>query len=115
MIPFLSYTYEPVPTRANRGPISPRRGPNTCIRGRTGGATGRQFAGVGGGGSTRGAPISRRQFSGSGKSRSRLELSQVGVLEDFAVDRHRHALLDLAPEAGIATVELQHHAAESVR
>jgi hypothetical protein len=26
--------------------------------------------------------------------------NEVGVLEDFAVDRHRHAFLDLAAEAG---------------
>jgi hypothetical protein len=28
-----------------------------------------------------------------------LELHQVGVLKDLAVDRHRHTLLDLAAEA----------------
>jgi hypothetical protein len=36
-------------------------------------------------------------------------------LGDLAVDRHRHALLDLAPEARETPVELQNHPAESVR
>src|SRR5437763_3932123 len=44
-----------------------------------------------------------------------VERGEIGVLEDFAVDRHRHALLDLAAETGVATVELQHHAAEIIR
>src|SRR5438105_2322216 len=44
-----------------------------------------------------------------------IEWREVGVLKDFAVDRHRHALLDLAAEAGEAAVELQNHAAEIVR
>ena len=39
---------------------------------------------------------------------------EVGVLEDFAVDRHRHALLDLAPEAGEAAVEPEDDPAEIV-
>src|SRR5436190_14604841 len=33
---------------------------------------------------------------------------EVGVLEDFAVDRHRHTPLDLAAEAGVPAVELEH-------
>src|SRR6266436_1074345 len=40
---------------------------------------------------------------------------EVGVLEDFAVDRHRYAFLDLAAEAGVPAVELEHHAGEIVR
>ena len=36
-----------------------------------------------------------------------LELRQIGVLEDLAVDCHRHALFDLAAEAGEAAVELE--------
>src|ERR1700730_15807140 len=43
-----------------------------------------------------------------------VERGEIGVLEDFAVDRHRHALLDLAAEAGEAAVELQNHPAEIV-
>src|SRR5215471_12664212 len=30
-----------------------------------------------------------------------VELGQVGILEDLAVDRHRHALLDLAAEGRV--------------
>ena len=33
--------------------------------------------------------------------------NEEGVLEDFAVDRHRHAFLDLAAEAGVPAVELE--------
>src|SRR3984893_483452 len=43
-----------------------------------------------------------------------VERGEIGVLEDFAVDRHRHALLDLAAEAGEAALELQNHPAEIV-
>jgi hypothetical protein len=39
----------------------------------------------------------------------------IGVLEDLAVDRDRHALLDLAPETGIPTVKLENHPAKIVR
>src|SRR3984893_13439882 len=44
-----------------------------------------------------------------------VERDEVGVLEDLAVDRHRHAFVDLAAETGKAAVELQYHAAEIVR
>ena len=44
-----------------------------------------------------------------------LERGQIGVLVDLAVDRHRHALLDLMAEAGIAAIELKDEAAEIVR
>src|SRR6516225_2141212 len=44
-----------------------------------------------------------------------LELSQIGVLKDLAVDRRGYALVDLAAEAGEAAVELQNHSAEGVR
>jgi hypothetical protein len=43
-----------------------------------------------------------------------LELSQVGVLKDLPVDRHGHAFLNLAAEAGEAAVELQDRAVELV-
>src|SRR3984893_18841939 len=43
-----------------------------------------------------------------------VERGEIGVLEDFAVDRHRHALLDLAAEAGKAALKLQNHPAEIV-
>jgi hypothetical protein len=43
-----------------------------------------------------------------------VERGGTGVLEDFAVDRHRHALLDLAAEAGEPPIELQNHPAEIV-
>src|SRR6516162_9279054 len=39
---------------------------------------------------------------------------EVGVLKDLAVNRHRHALLDLAAETREPAVELEHHPAESV-
>src|SRR6516225_2651461 len=45
----------------------------------------------------------------------RVELGEIGVLEDLAVDRDRHAFLDLTPEAGEAAVELQNHPAEIIR
>jgi hypothetical protein len=35
------------------------------------------------------------------------KLSLVGVLEDVAFDRHRHALFDLAPETGESAVKLK--------
>src|SRR5215472_6432389 len=38
----------------------------------------------------------------------------VGVLVDHAIDRDRHAVLDLAAEAGEALVELEHEAAEGL-
>src|SRR5580704_1710997 len=44
-----------------------------------------------------------------------IERGEVGVLKDFAVDRDCHALLDLSPEAGEASVELKDHPAEIVR
>jgi hypothetical protein len=44
-----------------------------------------------------------------------VERGEVGVLEDLAVDGHRHAFLDLTAEAGKAAVELQDHPAENVR
>src|SRR5204863_75484 len=44
-----------------------------------------------------------------------VERGEIGVLEDLAVDRDRHALVDLAAEAGEAAVELKNHPAEIVR
>jgi len=38
-----------------------------------------------------------------------------GVLEDLAVDRHGHGLLDLAAEARNTAIELQNHPAEGAR
>lgn len=44
-----------------------------------------------------------------------LELGQVGVLEDLAVDRRRHAFFDLAAKAWKSSIEFQNHPAEGVR
>src|SRR6266566_679010 len=44
-----------------------------------------------------------------------VELGLVGVLEDLAVDRHRHALVDLMAEAGKATLQLGDQPAHRVR
>src|ERR1700730_17212509 len=44
-----------------------------------------------------------------------IERDEVGVLEDLTVDRHRHALVDLAAETGEAAIEFQDHPAEIVR
>src|SRR5437870_6899106 len=62
-----------------------------------------------------GSAVSRRRFWGSEDPAVGVERGEIGVLEDLAVDRHRHALLDLAPEAGVAAIELQDHPAEIVR
>jgi hypothetical protein len=35
-----------------------------------------------------------------------LERDEISVLKDLAIDHHRHALLNLAPETGVAAVEL---------
>src|SRR6516225_2100921 len=43
------------------------------------------------------------------------ERGEVGVLENLAVDRYRHALVDLAAKTRKPAVELQNHPAESVR
>ena len=51
------------------------------------------------------SPVTRRVW-GSGRSRSRGERDEIGVLEDFAVDRHRHAFLDLTAEAGVPAVAI---------
>ena len=44
-----------------------------------------------------------------------IELSQIGVLEDLAVDRYRHALFDLAAEAGETAIEFENHPPKGVR
>src|SRR5436190_14737704 len=44
----------------------------------------------------------------------RAELRLVGVLEDLAIDRHRHAFIDLMPQAGEAPLELGDHPAHRV-
>src|SRR5215813_4924266 len=44
-----------------------------------------------------------------------IERGEVGVLEDFSVDRHRHAFFDLTAEPREAAVELQDHPAEIIR
>src|SRR5580658_8226251 len=43
------------------------------------------------------------------------QLFEIGVLIDLAVDRHRHPLVDLLPEAGIAPIELKDQAPHVVR
>src|SRR5439155_26338550 len=42
-------------------------------------------------------------------------LGRVGVMEDLAVDRHRHALVDLMAEPRKAALELGDQAAHRVR
>jgi hypothetical protein len=42
-----------------------------------------------------------------------VELREIGV-EDFAVDRQRHAFVDLVSEAGEAAVEFENQAADRV-
>src|SRR5271170_1134403 len=44
-----------------------------------------------------------------------VERGEIGVLKDLAVDRHRHAFLDLMAEAGIAAFELKNKATKVVR
>src|ERR1700739_1488176 len=43
-----------------------------------------------------------------------LERGEIGILKDFAMDRDRPRLFDLAPQAGIGAVELKNQTPKSI-
>src|SRR6476646_659848 len=65
-------------------------------------------------------PFTPAPASATGNLRDQADLAvrfqpgAVGVLVDLAVDRHRHALLDLFAQAGITLLEFDHETAEGV-
>jgi hypothetical protein len=59
--------------------------------------------------------VSPRRSWGSGKLRYRDRAGEIGVLVNFAVDRQRHAFVDLVPEARETAIELEDQTADSVR